>query len=336
MNISNINPKSIDPSDALKLNDDLKRLYFKNAVVKHARVDEIYLKLDILTAPYSGTDLIMLLGPTGVGKTLVVNKFKEQIIKKYMEEMYEDRSFIPVALVEAPKSGGIYFDWRVFHNRLLKELKEPLIDKKIKDFTIDNKRLVHNVTHISYLSGLRECIEDALGYRRTYLVIIDEAVHLFRSKNIEIIENNVETIKSIANISGTNFLLVGFYDLFNLLSINEQTTRRSFIVHFQRYLNDDEGKKAFEKSLKKLQEALPIKNLPDLRKQSDKLMQRCAGCVGTLKDTLSRALSISLIQFKGYWNDICLEKALLPEPSIYFILEKIEEGEISIKNSTFG
>jgi hypothetical protein len=337
MNISDVSPKTLRIADALKLNDLLKRAYFNNALVKHTRLKEMNSNLDILTAPFSGTDIILLIGPTGVGKTLIVNKFKERIIKTYKDKLEEDRSFIPVALMEAPSSGERSFAWRIFYNRLLKELKEPLTNKKIRDLSIGDKRIVNNVTQLSYLSGLRECIEDALGYRKTYLVIIDEAVHLIRGFDDDEKEKNVETIKSIANISGTTFLLVGSYDLFELLSFNEQTTRRGFIIHFERYSEDDENeKKAFEKSIKSLTKALPLKNVPDLTIDSEKIMRHCFGCVGTLKDTLSRALSTGLILYRGCWNDLCLEKALLPEKHIDFILGKIVEGETMIGDSKFG
>jgi flagellar biosynthesis GTPase FlhF len=69
MNISDVSPKTLRIADALKLNDLLKRAYFNNALVKHTRLKEMNSNLDILTAPFSGTDIILLIGPTGVGVT---------------------------------------------------------------------------------------------------------------------------------------------------------------------------------------------------------------------------------------------------------------------------
>jgi hypothetical protein len=108
-------------------------------------------------------------------------------------------------------------------------------------------------------------------------------------------------------------------------------------VHFQRYCpGNPEDEKAFMKSLGTMQKFLPLEGVPDLMPLSGELMKSCIGCVGTLKETLQKALSFALLQNNGKWSDACLAKALLTEGQISTILDETLTGETEIEKSIFG
>lgn len=318
---------------------DEKLAYFWRVRVKHPRVASILDDLETMVLPGSGTDIALLIGPTGAGKTTLGTSLLERIIKAHHTEMLEDLSFIPAVMISAPSSGEKKFAWRIFYIKLGKALIDPLPDKK-QEFRLSDGRLsVKQVTGGSTVAGLRMAVEDALRYRSTLLVIIDEAVHLIRNAKGDALAAHMDALKALTVLEGVNLTLalIGSYDLYQLMGLSGQVARRTAVVHFQRYCpGNADDEKAFTKSLDKMQKFLPIKGVPDLTPMSGELIQSCIGCVGTLKETLQRSLSFALLQNKGKWSDACLTKALLTEGQVTSILEETLKGEVEIEKTIFG
>lgn len=336
MNFSEIGPNFINREDALKLSDKQKMEFFHNVLVKHDRVKEKLADIEALSMPFSGNDIVLLIGPTGVGKSAMSVSIKDQIIQRNQEEMKTDRNLIPVVLMEAPASGERSFSWRIFYRDLGIELNEPLMDKKIENREQDGRIVIRSSSMGSSVVAMRKAVENALKNRRTELVALDEAVHLIRQAKGNMLSSHMDALKSLANICGVTLMLIGSYDLFQLLSLSGQIARRTAIVHFDRYLSDNESDaRSFQKTLRKLVQHLPVEGVPDLTSYADELHQSCIGCVGILKDTLKRALVLTL-RNGGKWSDDFLRKALLSKTQLATILGEVLEGEIAIKNATFG
>lgn len=329
-------PDRISKEQALLLPDPHRLDYFRQVRIKHDRVATALDDIETLVSPESGTDIVLLIGPTGVGKSTLTISLRDRLLKLHQEDMRSDLSFIPVVIVEAPASGERGFSWRIFYVRLGQALHEPLMERKIEDCLEDGRRTIRPINAGSTVAGLRMAIEDALKIRRTVLVIIDEAVHLIRNAKGNTLNSHMDALKSLANICGVTLALVGSYDLFKLMSLSGQIARRSAILHFQRYRPGvAEDEKAFLKSLRSLQKFLPLKDVPDLSPLSGDLMHSCVGCVGILKDTLTRALTFAL-RNNGKWTDSCLQRGVLAERQIVSILEETLEGEKSVVGSEFG
>lgn len=328
----------VKPEQAMYLSDDEKLVYFRQVRVKHPRVGSILEDLETMVLPESGTDIALLIGPSGVGKSTLGVSLKERMIKLHRDEMLEDLSFIPVVHISAPASGEKKFSWRIFYVTLGTALKEPLLDKK-QEFRLSDGRM--SVVHFntgSTVAGLRMSVEQALRYRRTLLVIIDEAVHLIRNAKGEALAAHMDALKSLTILEGVTLTLtlIGSYDLYQLMCLSGQIARRTAIVHFQRYCpGKPEDEKAFKNSIANLQKYMPLSGIPDLTQMSEVLMDSCVGCVGTLKETLQRALTFAL-RNKGKWTDACLSKALLSEGQVTAILEETLQGEVDIEKAIFG
>ncbi len=321
------------------LSDDEKLAYFWRVRVKHPRVGAILEDLETMVLPGSGTDIALLIGPTGAGKTTLGVSLLERITKLHHAEMVKDLSFIPAVMLSAPSSGEGKFAWRIFYVKLGQALIEPLLDKK-QEFRLSDGRLSIKFASMgSTVAGLRMAVEDALRYRGTLLVIVDEGVHLIRNAKGDALAAHIDALKALTVLEGVTLTLalIGSYDLYQLMGLSGQIARRSAIVHFQRYCpGNPEDEKAFTKSLAKMQEFFPLKGVPDLTPMSGELMQFCIGCVGTAKETLQRALAFALLQNRGKWSDACLRKALLSEGQVASILEETLKGEIEIEKAIFG
>jgi hypothetical protein len=334
---TNLTPKIMPLTEAMKLNDEQKLLYFDNAKVPHESIKSALSELQLMTSRFSGSPIVFLIGTTGVGKTFLKDLLVESIITKCMSDMNDDPSYIPVISVEAPSSGERTFSWSTFYDRIGYALQEVLMQKKCEDKVVDGRYTVKFVTNRSTIAARREAVEAALGYRKTSLLITDEAIHLMRDKEGNALARKMDTLKSLANINGTTILLIGSYDLYHLMNQSGQVARRSTLVHFERYSSaKQDDVNSFSAALDKLQKALPIKNLPDLKEYAKQLILPCAGCIGTLKDTLQRALIISLNNHEGKWNKDCLSKALQSKAQIEKIEEESHHGETLIGNAIFG
>ena len=326
------------PAEAMLLPDDEKLAYFWQVRVKHPRITTILDDLETMVLPGSGTDIALLIGPTGAGKSTLSASLMEKLLKLHHAEMIKDPSFIPVVLLSSPSSGETKFSWRILYIKLGKALIEPLLDKKQEFRLQDGHMSVRHVTTGSTVAGLRMAVEEALRYRRTLLVIIDEAVHLIRNVKGPTLAAHMDALKALTLLEGVTLTLalIGSYDLYQLMCLSGQVARRSAIVHFQRYcLGNAADEAAFKKSVETIQKYVPLKGIPDLTPMSNELMYACVGCVGTLKETIQRALTFAL-RNKGKWTDACLTKALLTEKQITSILEETLKGEIDIEKAIFG
>src|SRR5438034_11061236 len=75
--------------------------------------------------------LILVFGPTGVGKTTLRVKIEQLLAAELLPMLEADRGRLPVVSVEciAPESGS--FSWRGHFRRLLLQMYEPLVDYKM-------------------------------------------------------------------------------------------------------------------------------------------------------------------------------------------------------------
>lgn len=211
--------------------------YFKRVKVKHPRIEMMLDDLVMMAEQNTGTDIALLIGPTGVGKTSLTQALRDRILTIHHLEMLEDASFIPIILVEAPASGEQAFSWRMFYTRLGVELCEPHMDGKLETVLKDGRTSTKPWTHGSTVAALRVAVENALIHRKTLLVVIDEAVHMLRNCSPTRIATHMDALKSLSNICGVTLALVGSYDLHQLTSLSGQLARRSAIVHMQRYVS---------------------------------------------------------------------------------------------------
>jgi hypothetical protein len=78
----------------------------------------------------AGASLILVYGPTGVGKTTLRLRREQQLIAEALPDLEQDHARVPVLSVEAaaPESGQ--FNWKDYYKRALVAWDEPLLAQR--------------------------------------------------------------------------------------------------------------------------------------------------------------------------------------------------------------
>ncbi|WP_374703673.1 AAA family ATPase [Burkholderia sp. WAC0059] len=284
--------------------------------------------------PGSQSTILLICGPTGIGKTTLTRRMVNDAHGQQRARMDCDAGIIPAIYVEAPASGETDFSWRLFFQRILAQCDGPLDIPKVAygvDATTGRVWRSRGPNGNS-LAALRTAVENTLRERQVQFIVVDEAAHMIRQSRRNRLEIHLDTLKSLANQSGTQMVLSGSYDLYRLMALSGQLARRTHVLHFARYREDNANDvRAFKSCLLAFEKALPDLWTGQLMQYAEALHGNTLGCIGTLSAVLSR--SARFAEQGGKWSVSTLERALLTEAQRNKILEEILEGEEAINPS---
>lgn len=297
--------------------------------IRHPRVMDMKDELSTLIYEGSQDSILLVCGPTGVGKTTLAEIMVESAIQESKSLMDRDAGIIPAIYVEAPSSGETEFSWRLFYHRILAELEGSFSMPKTAygvDITT-NQMVKPGGSSRNTLSALRLAVGRAMRERKVQFLVIDEAAHIIRQTRQ--MQRQLDTLKSIANECEAQILLIGSYDLYQLVSLSGQLARRTHVLHFERYRQDrPEDENAFHACVKKFQSQLPNLWGEQLMRHAYALQENVLGCVGTLNTVLTRAAVLA--GKDGKWSVEALRRAFLTDAQRDRILTEILEGETAI------
>ncbi|SDC56953.1 AAA domain-containing protein [Paraburkholderia lycopersici] len=300
----------------------------------HPRIKQVIDAVRAAVYPGSQDNLIAICGPTGVGKTTLTRYLVEKQLEESVIEMDANPGMIPAIYVEAPASGEDEFSWRLFYQRILAQLGDDMdVPKSAYGVDQHTGRMVRPYGgRGGGLAALRSGVERALDEREVKFVVIDEAAHIIRQTSRRKLPIQLDTLKSLAN-GGTQMVMVGSYDLHQLMALSGQLTRRTHVIHFERYREDcPEDVNAFNAGLRSFQKVLPhLWGNDQLMPYAQALLSNTLGCIGTLSAVLSRAARLAEVD--GKWSVHALERALLNETQHRQILSEILDGEAEIRPS---
>jgi AAA domain-containing protein len=313
--------------------DELKRQgEFFDVRVRHPKLEQVIAQLLPLLAPHSESNIIFVVGATGVGKSTVSRIALKGIYDAAFTPMQENRSIVPIVAVEAYTNGEHRHTFRGLYEDMLSQLNEPKATSRAFLEESEGKMRVRHERRMS-IGSLRRVLEDALKHRRTQVCVIDEAYHLLRlAKDTAV----MDTLKSLANTTGIKIVLVGSYDLFDLLDSHAQVARRATIIHFERYNRDiKEDRAAWKAIVVKLMAKWPCAVHPNLEAISDDLHELNLGLVGLLKSLLLD-LSAMQLQNNGEWDPQFLPRAAKANKLREIIRKEIVDGEKKVRDALHG
>jgi energy-coupling factor transporter ATP-binding protein EcfA2 len=284
--------------------------------------------LEQVSAP-SGQEISAVVGPTGAGKSTLSNNIEKEILLEHQEQMRADPGYLPIVRLEAPAPELSRPSWGDFYKRTLIQLKEPLIEQKGTDTCEPGQRKGGRGQSVP---DLRRSVENSFRRRKTWAFLIDEAQHLTRVPHGRHLKDQMETIKSLAHLSGVRIILIGTYDLVDLLSLNGQSARRTGVIHFPRYRYEiSDEYKAFQNILGMFQARLPVPCEPSLVDLAEMIYLGTLGCVGLIKDWLSRALWRALKEGSDKLTVAHLKASAYHTSGLKKIAEEIREGESRVQ-----
>jgi hypothetical protein len=325
------------PTELLNQSNQARWAYFYHKIVAHPHLVEAHdtLKQAIRYSPHGR--LILVFGPTGVGKTTLRQGIERALIEDLLPELARDRGRIPVGSLTAiaPERGN--FDWLDFYQRALTSLKEPLVDAKVVyDVELDKGRVESERPLPGLVVGqaranlrtLRQALEKCLRYRHPAAFIIDDAQHLQTIASGRRLRDQMDTLKSLADQSDTVLVLIGTYELLNLTNLNDQLSRRSYHIGFARYRADcEQDVQSFQAVLQTFQRHLPLPEEPNLVSRWDYFYESSAGCVGILKIWLCDALAAALENGQKTLTEKYLRQSAMSSDRLMNVAREIREGE---------
>lgn len=330
------NQKQSFPRELLDQSPSERLAYFKAYTVAHPFLERANKEIwDALQEP-GGALMIFIVGPTGVGKTTLWEYIDRRLTEAAQTRMLQDPDHMPVINLYAMAPSSRQFRWPDFYTRALMTVSEPLIDYKVDSSAIIpvyNEKMRRHVPPqlVGDAAMLQRSWEQVLKYRNPDAIFVDEAQHLAKTASGSRLIDQLDHVKSLAVATKTMHVLAGTYELLVFRNLNAQLSRRSIDVHLPRYRADVKDERlAFQKVLLTFQRQLPLAEAPDLVHQWKICYVHTMGCVGLLKDWLTKALREAVESGEKTISPALLLKHAASVDRCEQIITDIEEGERSL------
>lgn len=318
--------------------DEAKLQQFRAVTVAHPHLLAARERVMAILSDAPRNSVIFVLGPTGVGKSTLRARIKNDLVNAFALQLETDFALLPVVSIEAEAPDTGIFSWRDHFKRQLDAMREPLInyklDRKGKPWGLGRPPFPFDCGPRSSGAEYQYSVEQAVRFRRPVAVLIDEAQHLTKVGSGRRLEDQLDVIKSIANHTLTPHVMIGTYDLLSFRNLSGQLSRRSLDVHFSRYRVDRPGEAAiFRNVVRSFASHLPVNDPDEFGADWEFLYERSVGCVGVLKDWLAQALSAMLRRGANQMERRDLEACALSVNQCEKILSECVEGEMSLEES---
>ena len=294
---------------------------YRDLVLDHACFNRVLTEVERSLAPGMPPQIVMLLGPTGVGKTSVIESVKRRCVASGARVAHA--TCLPV------RDGRGYTFGRTHWKLITEALDDPFSDEHASPDAVG-----HRLRSGARRDGAASADEYRLGVlaslreRGLRAVVLDEAQHMVRVPSARSQADQLDVIKDCVDRTQISHLLSGTYELAVMVAPSEQLARRSWVVHFPPYgASEDSDQLAFQKIFGQLVVALPLeepkRSWEELRNHLVDVYVGSAGCVGILKDWLVKALQLALATKKEFVDWPLMDQCRLPDSDLFKIADEI-------------
>jgi hypothetical protein len=309
---------------------------FKAVLINHPKMKSTMNAVMTALAGKMDPGVVLLVGSTGVGKSTLVDALERTLLKSVQVDANGLSATKPIVWTRATPPQNGKFDWRDYINRALKQAGDVLPNRKVvSPATLPLFDHLPNPVTLdgNSLAALRQALENCLRYRQTRYLVIDEAQYLlFIHDNL--LAQQLETLKSLAEEAGVVIILVGTYRLLEVQNQSAQLVRRSQVIAFSRYRDDVESEvKEFANAVSTLYDRIPIKKNLDFAKHIRFIYKQSCGCVGVLKDWFTATL-IAGIRENKLFDLALLQSTARANQDILTMHKEAMEGEARFSDIT--
>ncbi len=275
--------------------------------------------------------VVLLLGPTGVGKTTIYHTIARRLLARDLPQLEADPGYVPWCYVAAPAPDRNVFRWRALYREALAILNEPLAAQagRPRMRAAGRPSLDPGAQRPSSPDDeLRGAFESALSHRRVEEFWIDEAGHIAKTAGGNALQNQLDLIKSLSDRTATTFVLMGAYDSMVFRALGPQLARRCVEIHVPRYRRErPDDVREFKRVLRTFQKHLPLVQEPDFAPLWELCYDGSVGCIGVLKEWLYRALDAALAENKETITAAILEQEMFSPDRLVSMANAAINGE---------
>lgn len=283
------------PTEAIALQAALARL--DQPTIDHPYYQEVRLGLE---ERLDSHDLVLVVGPSGVGKGRLVLKEVERFNKPILDDLRRLRAVF--FTTPSPQRGS--FAWSALWDRWLRALGDPLPECKV-DREFKKRRLSEGVSiqaRRGSVDALRNAAFAATRDRGVEVVFIDEAANLVPKERARTLRDQLDVLRDLTDNGCCKIVLVSTGRILEPLNLSGELARRVGEVYFPRYadarVSSDEYK-SFASVVRTFRDRLPEASRQAVRGRVQLLHAGSLGCVGILYDWFDRAIRLCLRQEQG-------------------------------------
>lgn len=293
---------------------------FANWACAHSFYDAVFQWLVQRIFGLSEPSVLLIIGPTGVGKSTLINQFIRQLALRMAGLMQADPSRLHAVYAEAVYLPSRGVDWEGLFTSLLRDANDILIDRKVAKVWPPDR---------PGLRGLAAAVNAMLLHRAPAACIIDEGGSLVESDSVESLNRVLDYLKSLGNRSRTHIVIFGDYRLARMVHFNGQLNRRCHIMHFSNY---PEGyRDQFELVVGTFEARLHAQKVQaNLKVETDLLFAGTCGCVGLLKRWVENAW-LMVAEADGKIDRAVLETTQFPVGSVTKWRSEITAGHDAVR-----
>jgi len=130
-NRARADPAIPDPLSGLTAEQRVRLQRFMAYRLAHPALVRVDAELSQVLADPGPTLLVLLVGPTGVGKTTLLQALTARILEREADDLRRNPARIPIAGISVFQTENGRFDEADYYRRALAALHEPLVRRKV-------------------------------------------------------------------------------------------------------------------------------------------------------------------------------------------------------------
>ena len=323
---------SDDPSLHLSLDSALERVGVDP--VRHACFQAAS---DDLHEALQSHSLAWLMGPSGVGKSLLAQTF----VREVSERDRCDRAPIPALLVTAPAAHRGVFSWKDFFISVLCALHDPLPDCKV-DHVATAEALARGAVLRSARSTeatLERAVCLAARDNGLRYLLVDEALAFVQAGRARGLRHQLDVLRNLADNGRISLVLISTPRILAGRDLSPELARRTTDIVFPRYVCAGDRRRSELRAFGRAVTTF-FRMFPDevaFRPTAGHVRHLHAGslgCVGLLSQWIRRAVRHCLAREEPPLAWSHFERTVMPDAKRAMLLEEFRRHEANVAAAT--